>query len=1076
MSMSTHPNDPCVTVPRPPINHHRTPRLSCFPDRPTRAATLWHLVPWPLVLLTFSSVCLATGIPESERAALIAFYQSTGGENWTHQDNWLGAAGTESEWFGVQVQNGHVIAISMENGNMQGEIPADLVDLPYMETLELVGGNPLLSGDPQGTPNWLSLAPEIGDLASLRDLTIISGTLESIPDSIGNLANLETLDLEDNELTALPESLGGLGSLQTLILSHNEIGEIGAWIGQLSLLVTLEASFNPLEALPPEIGQLGNLEVLYLSGDQLQELPSTIGGLQKLTQLVLYYNHLVSLPTSFWDLTNLVRLNLSSNRLVSLPDSIGNLTQLQDLDLMFNRLATLPPGIGSLTALERLFLPDNVLAALPPEFGQLRSLSTLNLGWNQLTDLPAEFGNLQALESLDLQYNQLPAVPAPLFQLTGLTDLDLRGNRIAGHLTPEIGQMTGLLMLDLSQNQLTGTLPDELRNLTGLQVLNLDWNALRAQGEEMISYLLSRIEGGYPHWRSTQAGPPAFVDYRVINANTVEIWWTQTPKATDTIAVYYSSATSADAALMPAFIEVPADREAVKIARLDVGKDYRFALRGVAYPNFDHFNRVESDPTRVLEYSTPSVLPIYFPMVESSLGKYTGISVTNPSAKPAHLEFSALGTDGEVLPLTQNPATLMVPAHAQRAMLVRELLQSVPSTPFWVRMTTDNAQVAALSVIGDYRMTELDGYLPMQLSSQELEFARVYEGANSLAGRTAQTRLALVNPGPDPISIRLMLRGPAVSDQSGRASLQSDEPLVEPRTFSVASGGMLRGSLSELFGQSLTISSGDLAVETIEGEGVVGAALIEFPGTLMAIAGEPPTVAQHAYAPTVSLGTSNALEVFSNLKLINELDSSDNATIWARASEGFPLGITQVDLAPGSSLEGDVAELLNIELTSNTLYNASLYVDFATPSGPANLIVGEKSRLRYATAFPLQTRPFTEAIFSHLASTPAIFTGISLFNPDPQELTFATVEVYDDEGQLLADKTVYLTPYRKVSRLVSELFGDLEPKTAGYIRILADRPIVAAQIFADWDLNYYCVVPPDLVLPSPIDGAFVIAP
>ncbi len=35
------------------------------------------------------------GIPQSERDALVALYNATGGDNWTDNTNWLGAEGTE---------------------------------------------------------------------------------------------------------------------------------------------------------------------------------------------------------------------------------------------------------------------------------------------------------------------------------------------------------------------------------------------------------------------------------------------------------------------------------------------------------------------------------------------------------------------------------------------------------------------------------------------------------------------------------------------------------------------------------------------------------------------------------------------------------------------------------------------------------------------------------------------------------------------------------------------------------------------------------------------------------------------
>ena len=58
------------------------------------------------ILILLLAVGSAVGlIPDVEREALIALYNSTNGDNWTHNDNWLGPPGTEGSWFGLRVYN-----------------------------------------------------------------------------------------------------------------------------------------------------------------------------------------------------------------------------------------------------------------------------------------------------------------------------------------------------------------------------------------------------------------------------------------------------------------------------------------------------------------------------------------------------------------------------------------------------------------------------------------------------------------------------------------------------------------------------------------------------------------------------------------------------------------------------------------------------------------------------------------------------------------------------------------------------------------------------------------------------------
>jgi len=54
-----------------------------------------------LLLISLAGASYAQ-VPQIERDALVALYNSTDGANWTDNTGWLGAAGTECTWFGVR--------------------------------------------------------------------------------------------------------------------------------------------------------------------------------------------------------------------------------------------------------------------------------------------------------------------------------------------------------------------------------------------------------------------------------------------------------------------------------------------------------------------------------------------------------------------------------------------------------------------------------------------------------------------------------------------------------------------------------------------------------------------------------------------------------------------------------------------------------------------------------------------------------------------------------------------------------------------------------------------------------------
>ena len=117
------------------------------------------------LFLAISSSASAQG----DRDALVALYNSTGGESWSQSDNW----NTDSDistWYGITASDaGRVTGISMPENNLTGELP-----------------------------------PEIGELSALTQLVLRDNDLTgAIPAEIGNLSELTRLNLRRNNLTGV---------------------------------------------------------------------------------------------------------------------------------------------------------------------------------------------------------------------------------------------------------------------------------------------------------------------------------------------------------------------------------------------------------------------------------------------------------------------------------------------------------------------------------------------------------------------------------------------------------------------------------------------------------------------------------------------------------------------------------------------------------------------------------------------------------------------------------------------------------------------------------------------------------
>ena len=168
------------------------------------------------------------GTVATDRAALVALYNTTGGANWTNNTNWLTNEAL-SEWYGVTTNSdGRVTSLDLNSNQLTGPIPAELGNLASLQEL-ILWYNQLTGPIPAA----------LGDLTELRELSLSRNMLDGeIPAALGDLASLQILYLNDNKLTGpIPGELGNLSSLQKLHLSRNMLdGEIPAELGDLASL------------------------------------------------------------------------------------------------------------------------------------------------------------------------------------------------------------------------------------------------------------------------------------------------------------------------------------------------------------------------------------------------------------------------------------------------------------------------------------------------------------------------------------------------------------------------------------------------------------------------------------------------------------------------------------------------------------------------------------------------------------------------------------------------------------------------------------------------------------------------
>ena len=456
----------------------------------------------------------AQGSPEQDRAVLEAFYDATGGPDWTNDTNWKTSAPLH-QWHGVSTAfGGRVNQLTLADNGLVGSIPVGLADLAYLDRLDL-SENALTGPIPE----------RLGTLTRLRRLSLRENDLSGpLPDALGSLENLESLDLDWNALTGpIPARLGDLTGLSWLSLRGNDLsGPVPDTLGGLENLESLDLTHNALAGpIPGVLGGLARLEWLSLWGNALTgPVPAELGSLATLGTLHLGWNPLSGpLPESLTGLSRLTRLSLQGTAACA-PHGDAFQEWLADVDFSGETCNRPPEPVGAIPAqvlaesgpaagvhLEDWFSdPDDddeltyaAASSHPGSVGALVSGGAVWLvpgtaGTATVTVTASDPGGLSAdqaiavttaasagargdRDALEALYDAAGGAdwthaagwktPAPLGEWHGVTTdaagrvtrLGLDDNGLAGSIPPALGGLTRLEVLDLGQNALGGPRP-----------------------------------------------------------------------------------------------------------------------------------------------------------------------------------------------------------------------------------------------------------------------------------------------------------------------------------------------------------------------------------------------------------------------------------------------------------------------------------------------------------------------------------------------------------------------------------------------------------------------------------------
>ena len=441
---------------------------------------------------------------DTDRAALEAFYDATGGDGWANRDNWktpvsypvhhtfrltaamvgtgivgydasssTGAIRESSGVVNLGGSNYTLTRLTQEAGTItftvtgryaSGEfgryhLALGSTQLPFGDATLTDGPSP---GSATNPTSWAWTGQTTGLIAT-GDFEAALGTTRGLGSWAGVTAD------GDGRVTGICPAYCHSN------VTNRLTGVLPPELGHLSQLTSLRiegpiAGHGPRQAvtgaIPPEIGALRNLTRLEIAHTDLSgPIPPEIGRLSRLTWLEIEGNPAVSgpIPPEFGALTRLRRLYLDGNDLSGAIPELGALTSLRYLYARDNRLSDFP--LAWPTGVRDLRLSSNAFTGRAvPDLSSLTRLVFLWLDGNGLTGFPSAWPS--SLWDLYLQDNDLTGFP-DLRAMTSLETLHLQNNRLSGAIPAWMNDLASLRRLRLDGNAddtgatgLTGSIPD----------------------------------------------------------------------------------------------------------------------------------------------------------------------------------------------------------------------------------------------------------------------------------------------------------------------------------------------------------------------------------------------------------------------------------------------------------------------------------------------------------------------------------------------------------------------------------------------------------------------------------------
>ena len=274
------------------------------------------------------------------------------------------------------------------------------------------------------------------------------------------------------------------------------------------------------------------------------------------------------------------------------------------------------------------------------------------------------------------------------------------------------------------------------------------------------------------------------------------------------------------------------------------------------------------------------------------------------------------------------------------------------------------------------------------------------------------------------------------------------------------------------------LSGGLITGEVTQGDGVVAFQVIQLRNqtTVLGLNAATGNSTNRAYSAQLA----SLPGLFTSVKVVNLADEPRSVTLRAVQGDGSNQGNpVAIFLDPGEQFTEDAGVLFGTAAAgpspaTTESFVASLIVEADGDGVVGDVIFGDSTDFAFAASLPLQTQPFTEAVFSQVANVSGFFTGLAFFYPGPSQGGSAqgplpdaeiTIQVFLPGGGMAGESVLTLAAGERTSRLVEQFVGEME-LAGGYVRIYSTQEIISQMLLGvagSGGIQLFSAVAPTLV-------------